>query len=171
MDIRLLWFGVAACVACQPPPLRQDGDRLTMAAVSSDAAEAHLSANAFAKEVGDRLKASYPSRLVDPSVQLHVSMRDGKRQFRLTWSCRIVPSSEQDADWVFDRRGTLMPGTTPEEAARRVEDELARSGKVVLLRRSFPNGRMPGSFVSSSSSGSASEGYWHIREFFLTAPK
>ena len=126
--------------------------------------------NAFAKQVGDRLKALYPSRVLDPRVDLKVYKRDGQQMFRIVWSCRIVPATEKDADWLFDRRGALKPGSTIELAHAAVDKDIKDTGKADELRR-MPSGRAPASFVRESRSGSMAEGYWLIREYFGTAPK
>lgn len=151
--------------------LQKDGDRYELAFVSSDPGKAHDSANAFAQQVGDLLKSSYPSKVLDPNLSLQVFMRDGQKFYRIVWSCRVVRASLVDADYYFDRRGTLLSGSTPLEAKRKVETEIERSGKVSIMRRSFRSARIPESFIRDSFSGSITEGYWYIKEFFLTAPK
>lgn len=151
--------------------LQKDGDRYELTFVSPDPGKAHDSANAFAQQVGDALKASYPSKVLDPNVNLQVFVRGGQKFYRIVWSCRIVKALLIDADYYFDRRGTLLSGPTPTEAKRKVEAEIERSGKVSIMRRSFRTARIPESFIRDSFSGSAAEGYWYIKEFFLTAPK
>lgn len=151
--------------------LQKDGDHYELTFVSPDPGKAHDSANSFAQQVGDALKSSYPSRVLDPSVNLRVFVRGGQRFYRIVWSCRIVKASIADADYYFDRRGTLLAETTLTEAKRKVEAEIERSGKVSIMRRGFRNAKIPESFVRDSFSGSSTEGYWYLKEFFLTAPK
>ncbi len=151
--------------------LTKEGDRYELAFVSADPGKAHDSANAFADEVGKTLKSLYPSKVVDPSVELRVFLRDGKNMYRIIWSCRIVKASVSDADYYFDRRGTLLPGSTLSEAKRNVEAEIERSQKVSSMRKNFPQGKIPEPFIQETFSGTAKEGYWYLKEFFLVAPK
>ena len=153
--------------------LQKDGDHYELMFVSPDPGKAHNSANAFAQQVGDVLKSAYPSKVLDPTVSLRVLVftRGGQKFYRLTWSCRIVKASVADADYYFDRRGTLLPGPTLTEAKRKVETEIERSGKVSTMRKAFTSAKIPENFIRDSFSGSSAEGYWYIKEFFLVAPK
>ena len=151
--------------------LTQDGDLHEMTVLMTDATVVtHDTANAFAQKVGDQLKALYPSRVLDPRVDLKVYKHGGQQLFRITWSCRIVRSSVQDADWLFDRRGSLKSGATIALARAAVDKDILDTDKVNDLRR-MPNGRVPENFVRESRSGSSAEGFWFIREYFGTAPK
>ena len=151
--------------------MQKDGDRYELVFASTDAAKAHESANAFAREVGDILKSNYPSRVLDPNVNLAVFTKNNQKVFRFVWSCRIVKASVNDADYYFDRRGTLLSGATLAQAKRNVETELAASAKVKAMRNGFKNTRIPDSFIRDSFLGSSSEGYWYVKEFFMVAPK
>jgi hypothetical protein len=161
----------ASLGSAQIPTLKRDGDLYTLTFVSSNPSLAHLSANIFAREVGNVLKTSYPSRVIDPSVNLHVFARTGKKFYQLTWMCRILRADTASADYYFDRRGSLLYGRTLVETEEKVEKELAQSKKVQVLHSSFPRGRIPEDFIRDSFSGSRQDGYWYIKEFFLVAPK
>ncbi len=150
---------------------QKDGDHYELTFVSPDPGKAHDSANTFAQQVGDALKSAYPSKVLDPTVSIRVFIRGGQKFYRLTWNCRIVKASVADADYYFDRRGTLLPGSTLTEAKRKVETEIERSGKVSAMRKSFRSAKIPENFIRDSFSGSSAEGYWYIKEFFLVAPK
>lgn len=147
------------------------GDLYELTVTVPNQQEAHDSANTFAYEVGNVLKATYPSKVLDPKVDLHVFMKDGQVVYRLTWSCRMVSASVTDADYYFDRRGTLLLGPTLDQAKRKVNSELKESNKVQVMRRAFKRSKIPAGFIKDSFSGSSAEGYWYIKEFFLVAPK
>jgi hypothetical protein len=151
--------------------LQKDGDHYELTFVSPYPDKAHDSAVVFADLVGQTLKSSYPSKLLDPSVTLRVFTRVGQKFYRLTYVCRIVKSSEQDADYIFFRQGTLLSGKTLVEAKRQVEAELKKSGKVEAMRKAFVGASIPENFIRDSFSGSTSEGFWYVKEFFLVAPK
>ncbi|MDP1760148.1 MAG: hypothetical protein Q8L01_01695, partial [Candidatus Woesebacteria bacterium] len=151
--------------------LQKDGDHYELTLVSPNPGTAHNSANTFAQQVGDVLKSTYPSKVLDPTVSLRVFMRGDQKFYRLTWSCRIVKASVADADYYFDRRGTLLSGSTLTDAKRKVETEIERSGKVSIMRKAFTSAKFPENFIRDSFSGSSAEGYWYIKEFFLVVPK
>ena len=65
---------------------------------SSNPKEAHDSANQFQDEVGKALRAAYPSRILEPNVILQILKRGGQKLYRLIWSCKIVSSSEAEAN-------------------------------------------------------------------------
>lgn len=138
---------------------------------SANPDEAHNSANVFSREVGNALKATYPSKILLPNVKLEVININGQRSYRFTWTCKIVKSSETEANYYFDRRGTMLSGKTLSEAKTKVEAELEKSGKVQTMRKGFKNANMPASFIKDSFSGSDREGYWYVKEFFMVAPK
>lgn len=162
----LIWLSMA-----QGQTLEQQGDLFEMSFSSSNPTEAHNSANRFASLIGDELKQRFPSKILDPDVELRIYMQNGQKLYRLTWYCRIVPASIGDADYYFDRRGSMLAGATINEARQKVQDEIMTSKKVLSMRKSFPKGEIPFSFVRESFSGSSTEQYWLIREYFLTAPK
>lgn len=172
--MRLLIFTtcvfLASLIVANAQTLQKKGDSYQLRFESADPEVAHNSANLFAQGVGDVLKSSYPSRVLEPSVNLSVSMTDGKKTYHLVWSCRVVKASIQDADYYFDRRGTMMSGLTPEIARRNVDLELEKSNKVNIARRAIRGARIFPGFIKDSLSGSGSQ-YWYIREFFLVAPK
>ena len=147
------------------------GDRCTFTVESPDPKLAHDGANDFSRLVGDRLKAQYPSQVLDPRVDLAVYILNGKKIFHLMWSVRIVRTIVPNADWQFDRRGTLLWGRTLQVARDNVEMEFKKSGKVSTMRQGFKSSNIPPSFVRDSYSGSSLEGYWYIKEYFLVAPK
>ncbi|MEK7148058.1 MAG: hypothetical protein AAB758_02060 [Patescibacteria group bacterium] len=151
--------------------LQKDGDHYELTFISPDPGKAHDSANTFAQQVGNVLKSTYPSRVLAPNVSLRVFMRGEQKFYRIVWSCRIVKASLADANYYFDRRGTLLSGPTLAEAKRKVETEIERSGKVSIMRKGFRSARIPESFIRDSFSGASTEGYWYIKEFFLVAPK
>lgn len=149
------------------------GDRCTLMFESANSKEAHDSANDFSRLVGDRLKAQYPRQILDPRVDLTIYILNGVKTFRVVWSVRLVKTQIYNADWQFDRRGSLRPGKTLDEAAAKVEDDIRKTGKVDEMRAKYPGKKtnIPPSFVRSSYSGSSLEGYWWIKEYFMTVPK
>lgn len=151
--------------------LVRTGDLLELTFTSPNGAEAHKSANRFASLVGDELKARYPSRVLDPDVELRVFHENGEMLFRMVWSCRIVPAPEDVADYYFDRRGTLLSGPTILQARQNVQEQIGTSDKIAELRRAFPDGRIPLSFIRDTFSGSTEETYWYMTEYFLVAPR
>ena len=151
--------------------LQRDGDHFELVFTSKDAGKAHASANVFARDIGDILKVSYPSKVLDPSIRLTVFTRNNQKLFRLVWSCRVVRTSANDADYYFDRRGTLLWGVTPAEAKRKVGTEIETSRKVWAMHQNFRGAKIPKSFIQDSISGSRSEGYWYLKEFFMVAPR
>jgi hypothetical protein len=139
---------------------------------SADPEEAHNSANRFANEVGNQIKREYPSIVAEPTLALEVFTSNGQKMYRMTWGCRILKSTPINADYYFDRRGTLLWGRTLDEAKSNVEAEIKKSGKVELMRKKFGSkAKIYSTFIKEAYSGSEAEGYWYIKEFFLTAPK
>ncbi len=140
---------------------------------STNGAEAHKSGNEFAKIVGDTLKKQYPSKVQNPLVKIEVIKESGVSKFKFTWHCNFVKSKKEEADYYFDRRGTLLFGETPQIAHDNVETELKQSGKVQQMMDTFNlkygNHRMPKSFVSESISQPVDGKVWCVREFFCTA--
>lgn len=169
--LSLFFFSQAYTAWNTPYSVTWRGDMLELDFESSDATKAHNSANDFARLVGDELKQQFPSRILDPDVELRVFEVGGEMRFQMIWTARIVPTSIEDADYFFDRRGSLLLGATKETACSQVDEEIADSRKVETLRRSFPHGKMPLGFVQKSVSGSFANGYWCIKEYFLVAPK
>jgi hypothetical protein len=170
----LLLVGFTAC-AQSPQVIHQDGDLYTLTRVSTDAAQGHLSGNDFEAEIGKTLKAQYPSRILEPRVELRTFHKGAQIYFGYRWVCRIVATTPDKADFYFTRRGTVMSGKTVEEAKAAVEREIQSSQKVQKVIDSFNkqygNHNMPLSFVRSSWAGSSEEGFWYIQEFFITARK
>ncbi|MBP5993553.1 MAG: hypothetical protein KA731_01455 [Candidatus Moranbacteria bacterium] len=170
---KLVAFFVAFVATCAPAfggELRVDGDLHELTFASANAAEAHLSANAFARAVGNALKSQYPSQVLDPKVSLQTFRRDGRTMYQLTWSCRIVKANAARADYRFDRRGAMMSGATALQASQKAAAEIQVSKKVEELRR-LPRGKIPQSFIGTSCSGSETEAkYWCITEYFAVAP-
>ncbi len=152
-------------------PLVCTGDRCTLTFESTDPTKAHDSANDFTRLVGDRLKAQYPSQILDPRVDLSVHKQNGQTVFRFVWSARIVKALVPNADWNFDRRGTLMAAKSLQDAIVAVEQEIVDSKKVQEMRRRYSMSNIPESFVRDSYSGSNQEGWWYVKEYFLVAPK
>jgi len=154
-------------------PLMKEGDMYTLVITSKSAWDAHMSVNTFANEVGKTLKSSFPAKIIDPDVHVRVFRDDtGKTRYRVSCSCRIVPSRHGETpDWYFDRRGALMSGKTPEKALSNADAEIARSGKIEDMRKRLPRGVIPDTFIKTSFSGSSDEGYWAIKEYFIVAPK
>ncbi len=138
---------------------------------SNDPGKAHESANTFADEVGKLLKREYPSRILNPRLKLEVSGAGTKKNYRIRWNCKILKTTPENADYYFDRRGTLLSGKTLNEAKQKVEAELARSQKVEIMRKGFKHPNIPPSFIQDSFSGSENEGYWYIKEIFMVASK
>jgi hypothetical protein len=136
---------------------------------SPNQSEAHNSANVFAREIGNALKSGYPSKVLDPKVHLQVFIRGGQKLYSLTWTAKIVKASVAEANWVFDRRGTLLSGQTLAEAKSRVEAQLEKSKKVSELRH-FKSANIPKSFIQDSFARSGEQEYWYIKEFFMVAP-
>lgn len=135
--------------------------RCTMTAQSSSAAEVHLSANAFAQTVGDQLKRTWPSKVVDATVKI---IRSGNA-WQLTWSCRIVPATKDRADWKFDRRGSLQSAPTQLQVLDLIDRDVWANRKNIPPA---PEWRTLNTFTACTL-WSASE--WCIKEYFYTAPK
>lgn len=156
--------------ACSPENFQE---RAEYTFESRDGAEAHKSGNEFAKRVGETLKQQYPSKVENPSVSIEVVEEAGVAKFKFTWRCNFAKSKKEEADYYFDRRGTLLSGETPEIAHNNVEAELKQSGKVQQMMDAFDlqygNHRMPNSFVSESVSQPVKGKVWCVREFFCTA--
>lgn len=175
MSKKLLFALLVALISfarAEAQVVQKNGDLYELSFTSHNPTEVHGSANAFAQQIGDVLKYSYPSKVIDPSVRLQIFEKDSQKYYRLIWSCRIVKvSTVAEADYYFDRRGTLLPGTTLAEARSRVEAELQSSDKVSKMRAAFRGGKIPVSFIRDSFAGSAASKYWYIKEFFLVAPK
>ncbi len=167
LRIGIVFFSVAVALYIA---LSRDGCALT--SISRDPVQGHLSANEFARQVGEQLKVHFPSKVIDPQVELRIYRKNGVRYFEHRWSCRIVPATDSQADFFFDRRGALSSGSTLEEAKAAVKKEIESSGKVQLLIDSFEktygNHLMPQSFVSFSYSKDK-EQFWVINEYFITA--
>lgn len=151
--------------------LKKDGDYYELSYLSNDPVQVYNSANLFEKKVGDALKSSYPSKVLDPNISLRVFKKNGQKFYRMVWSCRIVEAHFTDADYYFDRRGTFLSGPTLADAKRKVEAEIEKSDKVSIMRKSYYNAKIPENFIRDSFSGSSTEGYWYVKEFFLVAPK
>jgi hypothetical protein len=174
MKIRLLTFAIFFFTGFSnmyAQNLVKDGDHYEFVFISADAGKAHTSADVFATQVGTTLKIEYPSRILNPAVDLAVFIRNNAKIFRFTWSCRIVKTSPENADYYFDRRGTLLFGKTLTEVKRNVEIDVERSGKIWAMRKNFRGAKIPESFIRDSFAGSSLEGYWYVKEFFLVAPK
>jgi len=147
-------------------------DRCTLILEMPRAGIAHdASANTFQDLVGKRLKALYPSKVLDPRIDLVVYKDNDQFIWRFTWTCRIVKATPQDADWYFDRRGTLLLGPTPDVARNRVDAEISASQKVTEMRQHYHLPNVPQSFIRDSFSGSNAEGWWYVKEYFLVAPR
>ncbi|NTV22308.1 MAG: hypothetical protein HGB03_01930 [Candidatus Yonathbacteria bacterium] len=154
-------------------PLTKEGDMYTLVITSKSAWDAHMSVNTFANEVGKTLKSSFPAKVMDPDVHVRVFRDDtGKTHYRVSCSCRIVPARKGETpDCYFDRRGALISGKTPEKALTNADAEIRDSRKIEDMRRRFPHGVIPDTFVRTSFSGSSHEGYWAIKEYFIVGPK
>ena len=133
---------------------------------SPDPNRAHSSANEFAGEVGRLLKVHYPSKVLEPRVKIEQAVKNGKQVFRFVWTCRIVKTSAKEADYFFDRRGTLWHGRTLEEAKEFVDRENDKKSRLV-----FRDGNWNKPAHASHSSFTASGEWWYVQEIFLTAPK
>lgn len=161
---------------CSPlfAQLMQKGDSYALTATSPDPAQGHLSGNEFAKQVGILLKKQYPSKVADPRIQLKVFRKAGVIYFQHVWSCKILKTDPGDADYFFDRRGTLLKGNSLKAARSAVQQEIQTSQKVQQLitsfEREFGNHRMPNSFVSESCS-ELDDSFWCIEEYFIAARK
>lgn len=154
--------------ACGPESFQE---RAEYVFESSDGAEAHKSGNEFANRVGNILKSQYPSKIENPAVKIEVT----DHKFQFIWHCNFVRCAEEDADYYFDRRGTLLSGENAQIAHDNVEAELKQSGKVQhmieLFNLKYGGHRMPDSFVSESISEPIKGKVWCVREFFCTAKK
>lgn len=146
---------------------------------SSDPMKAYESAKIFVEQVEQLLKNNYPSRVEDPTVKLKIYSRNGKIIYQFTWSCQVTACEKSEADWYFDRRGTMLSGKSMFEAFRKVEKDLAQTGKIRKLKARYDSPtlfggcgghRMPDSFVSTCYAHD-DKAWWCVREFFITAPK
>lgn len=137
---------------------------------SSSGKEAHLSANTFVKMVHDSLIHYFPSRVNDISVL--ISNRKGV--FTFSWNCYLYSCKNNEADYHFDRRGTLLSGKTLDEARKNVESELAKSRKIINMINGFKNKygsyAMPKKFDIETFTKEGPR-YWYLREFFCVASK
>lgn len=151
--------------------LRSEGDLWTLTYESTDPSQAHLSANDFARQIGNLLKQNFPSKVVSPKATLYWYHKNGTDWYRITWSCRIIPASEKDADYYFDRRGLLVKVPSP-PSSEELHNLLVRFGKYAELAKlkNSLGGQIPPTFVSESLSGSKNEGYWDLWEAFSVAP-
>ena len=154
-----------------PELVNVGGDLYELVYESSNGGDAHFSANVFSDKVGDVLKARYPSKILDPDVQLRVYSIDGAVRFRMRWNCRIVKSSEAGAVLHFDRRGSMLSGAGIDEARAAVIADIENNRKPQEMSARYKDPSIPPSFVRDSRSGSTAEGYWYIREIFLVASR
>ncbi len=170
--VAALAMNEAACT-----PEKKQEKHVKYEAVSFDGGEAHKSGNDFANKVGNILEENWkngqPSKVVNPKVQIFVENVQGKTEFKFSWHCEIEKCEAKDADRHFDRRGTLLSGSTLDEAKQKVEAELKSSGKVTEMMQGFDRvyggHKMPHSFVSESSSETEDGKWWYTKEFFCTA--
>ena len=106
---------------------------------------------------------------------LQILKRGGQKLYRLIWSCKIVSSSEAEANYHFDRRGTIQSGRTITEARSKVEAELVNSNKADEMRAAWQakggKGIIYPSFIKESCAGSDTEGHWCIKELFMVISK
>jgi hypothetical protein len=120
---------------------------------STSPVSAHRSGNVFAERVGNLLKTRYPSRVQSPNVKMEVVHRGKQKLYRLTWSCLVVDASERNADYYFDRRGSLQSGKTLAEARIKVEREMQASRKRQSALTIAERAVLQPSFVRSASAG------------------
>ena len=161
---------VPSFVRAEPQACKEDG-KCGLTFVSPDPARAHLSANMFQEAVQVQLRKKYPSRVVEPRIFLRVFELKGKPAFSLTWKCQIIPATPETAEYYFNRRGTMLRGRTRDEAERNVNVEVEHSGKVAEMRGLYKRSNIPATFVQDSLTGSDTDGWWYIKEYFLVAPK
>ncbi len=147
-------------------------DRYELRFASLSPAGAHLSANDFAREVGNLLKEQYPAKVLEPKVSLSIGTSWGEVSYQFSWSCRIVKTTPEKADYYFDRRGTMGYAKTLKEAQFQVDAEIVRSGKVHRLQQTFPRGIIYNTFVKKVFVYSKQDNdWWCLKEYFLVAPK
>ncbi len=149
---------------------KEKGDRYVLTVAELSAKKAYDGGKVFEEQIGDLLKEKYPSKLLDPRVSLQISNDGGTRLFVITWSCLLIQTKDKDADYYFLRRGTIQHGATLAAVELSVEEELRKSGKVKAMRKAFPGGRIPSSFIQDAHVGSETDGYWYVKEFFMVAP-
>ncbi len=147
----------------------------------TDPKNVHESANDFSLAVGRYLKGNYPSRVTDVVVTISANIEpltDGSN-YTIKWSAKIEPCDSVDADYFFDRRGTLLSGPTEVEAIKAVQKEIEVSGKVESMINNFDetygNHRMTEDYVSVSTvclnHQSGKNVWWCLKEYFCTAKK
>lgn len=141
----------------------------------------HESGNEFAKTVGALLKAHYPAKVVE--VRATFSIVNGPPinigPYRIDWYARIEKTDSANADYYFDRRGTLLSGPSEASACNAVETELQMSKKVQSMMddfdKAFGGHRMPKEFVTRSTACQSfeigSDMWWCLEEYFCTSPK
>jgi hypothetical protein len=137
----------------------------TMASVHVDGngAALHMTGNEFARQVGDKLKSLWPSRVVQPSV---VFSRRGCLLY-MDWECWILAADVTTADWKFDRRGTLSFADTKLGALTRIDIDIRTSHKL----QEFPTSERWWPLSVSTSCLEWDKDTWCLKEWFLVAPR
>lgn len=148
---------------------------LVVRGVGESPKQAHLSANDFAEQAGKFLKDNYPSEIIKPKLTMAIRFVDQKEVFHFVWSCKIVPTTPDKAQFYFDRRGTVASGKTKEEAVSNVNNEIAASRKVEDVKEKFQiaygNYSMPDNFILNASTTSRDGQHWYIAEYLITSQK
>ncbi len=152
--------------------LAHTGNRYALQAVRTNASEAHKTANDFARQVGEVLKRTYPSKVSKPQVRLWITTSSkGETEYHLLWSCIITKTTPRHADFHFDRRGTMRPGETLAVAHANTVREPEQSQKVHELLQGFRGAHIPRGFVQDAYAHPPHDGYWALHEIFAVAPK
>jgi hypothetical protein len=140
-----------------------------------DPGQAHMGANDFAKQVGNLLKERYPSKVEGLKVTLTINILGGEELYHLSYFCYVVPTTPDQAQYYFDRRGTILSGKTDEDAKNKVNAQINNTNKIGKLKESFQktygNYYMPDEFVLDSASKSQDGKSWYVKEYFITAQK
>ncbi len=133
----------------------------------------HNTANQFQEDVGKKLKAMYPARVKNVSVDIsHFFMRDNSTVVHVfKWDAELVQCEEKDADYYFDRRGTYLNGISKSAARDSVIKEMKQTRKAELLEQEFKKLGSTRTVVKESQSGNEKLGFWALREVFVIAKK
>ncbi len=133
----------------------------------------HDTANKFQEDVGNKLKAMYPAKVKNVTVEIsHFFMRDNSTVVHVfKWDAELVQCEEKDADHYFDRRGTYLNGISKSAARDSVIKEMKQTRKAELLEQEFKKLGSTRTVVKESQSGNEKLGFWALREVFVIAKK
>ncbi|MBA3733079.1 hypothetical protein H0W91_01750 [Patescibacteria group bacterium] len=166
----LLILLISTVVKAQNQGVKCERGQCRMEVTSIDGKTAHDSANTFAVIVGNELKAHYPSKILEPKFEFEVRKQGSYEVFHIIWFCRIVSASSSDADYYFDRRGTLREARTKAYAQKLVRQEnqhkFGNTLGVGIYKWKVVSSGVVGSFASTDGNR-----WWYLEEIFMVAPR